>query len=53
MVLGASHDKERGRSLGVNTAVWTTFFIGLQTNRAANRADVSIWHLFFQLIVSR
>lgn len=34
VIVGAGHDKERGRQLGVGPQVWTTFYVGLQTNRS-------------------
>lgn len=43
VVVGASHDKERGRQLGVSPAAWTTFYVGLQTNRTATRAQVRLF----------
>lgn len=41
IIVGASHDADRGRMLGVGCNVLTTFYIGLLQNERAISQDVS------------
>lgn len=41
VIVGASHDAERGRQLGVGCNVFTTFYVGLLRNEWEIRQDVS------------